>query len=518
MSWRAAALIACLCALGCGQKDREVPERPWSAADGAAGTALQTAAADQGPSRGGPPLGGKLRTPYALKAGKKASLKLYALEGEVQVPAWASPGSDPAALRDDDLHTSWWCSRLDEARPCAVSVVLPEEAEVHVIRIFPGAGSSHEEFRAHARPKLVRVHTDAGWAEARIKRGWDHRHVLLPAGIVTRTVTLEIVKTRPGRQDPEVHAAEIELFGITGKARGPLELEPRAATVHLDGAAWKAGEQESTSIASAGFIELVDGKGGSRRLLRGTGLAGEPGDRFFLVENLTAAHCPSGGPATISGSFTLVDTRTRIFWDVGGLGGVMAPVFRHPGGQGFATADWDTDKAASAVLVEGHMFRMPEDRKGAFVSDADLAGWGFTEAPRPCCTSVDESQWKELCKPLAAGKARKILGSLDGPAWEAFWEQAGEHWLSCPLEGKARMLVHRPPGGGESLLAAVDAGGGISWRRADRLRLGASFESRGLVEMVDADGPAIVHVSRQGAIADLHAGAALSLLPPSSCP
>jgi hypothetical protein len=509
----------CLCAPACKAGDKEVPERPWKAADGAAGTMLQTAGGREGqPARSAVPLDGKLRTPYTLRAGKKASLALYALEGEVVTPSWAEPGTDPAAVRDDDLRTTWSCSRVDQTRPCALSIVLPEEAEVHVIRIFPGAGTSHEEFRAHARPKLVRVHTDAGWADARIKRGWDHRHVLLPAGVVTRTVTLEIVKVRPGASDAAVHAAEIEIFGITGKARGPLEIEPRAAIVHLDGAAWKTGEVESTSIASPGFIDLVDGKGGRRRLLRGTGLAGETGDRFFLVENLTAADCPDGGPAAVWGWFTLGDAKTGIFWDVGGLGGVFEPVFRHPEGIGFATAGWDGTDRAAAVLVEGHMFRMPEDRKGEFASDADLAGWGFTESPRPCCASVDESLWRKMCKPISAGKALKLLGPLEGPEWDAFWKQADERWHLCPLDGKARLLAYRDPGCSESLLATIDAKGGIAGlRRAALVRLGASFESRGLVEVVDGDGPAILHVARDGSIEELHANAALSLTLPPTC-
>jgi hypothetical protein len=398
--------------------------------------------------------------------------------------------------------------------------VLPEEAEVHVIRIFPGAGASHEEFKAHARPKVLRVHTDAGWAEARIKRGWDHRHILLPAGIVTRTVTLEIAKIRPGRSDSIVHAAEIEIFGITGKARGPLEIEPRAATVHLDGAAWRTGDEESISIAAPGFIELVDGKGGRRRLLRGTGLMGETGDRFFLVENLTAADCPAGGPVTVSGAFTLLDAKTRIFWDVGDLGGVLEPVFRHPEGIGFATAGWGGTGRAAAVLVEGHMFRMPEDRKGAFTSDADLAAWGFTESARPCCTSVDESQWTG-CKPVSGSKARKMLGSLEGPDWDAFWKQAsGQDWLSCPLESKARMLAFRAQGctAASSVLATLDAKGGITdWRMAARFRLGAAFQSRGLVEATVSGSPSILHIGPDGTIKELHADAALSLTPPAAC-
>ncbi|MBW2260538.1 MAG: hypothetical protein JRG91_01090 [Deltaproteobacteria bacterium] len=518
-----AVLIAlCVGVVACKAGRKEVPERPWKAADGAAGSILQSAGVPDGqPTRSATPLGGKLRTPYTLKAGRKASVALYALEGEAVTPSWAAPGSDPAAARDDDLRTSWSCSRIDEARPCAISLVLPEEAEVHVIRIFPGAGASHEEFKAHARPKVIRVHTDAGWAEARIKRGWDHRHILLPAGIVTRTVTLEIAKTRPGRSDSIVHAAEIELFGITGKARGPLEIEPRAATVHLDGAAWKTGDEESISIAAPGFIELVDGNGGRRRLLRGTGLMGETGDRFFLVENLTAADCPAGGPVTVSGSFTLVDTKTRIFWDVGGLGGVLEPVFRHPEGIGFATAGWNGTGRAAAVLVEGHMFRMPADREGAFTSDADLAAWGFTESARPCCASVDESQWTKSCAPASGSKARKMLGALEGPDWDAFWKLAGEEdWLSCPLEAKARMLVFRGQGctATASVLATIDAKGGIAdWRMASRFRLGASFSSRGLVEAVAGGGSSILRIGPDGKIEELHANAALSLILPPSC-
>ena len=290
--WPAALIVLCAATAACRTGPQEIPDRPWKAADGSAGTALQPAAADGQPARSTKPLEGKLRTPYTLKAGKKASLALYALEGEAVVPAWAAPAADPGAVRDDDLLTTWSCSRVDPARPCAISIVLPEEAQVHVIRIFPGAGTSREEFRAHARPKVIGVHTDAGWAEARIKRGWDFRHILLPAGNVTRTVTLEVLKVRPGRVDAGLHLAEIEIIGVSGEARAPLEIEPRAAAVHLDGPAWSAGEGESAHVAAAGFIDLVDGKGSARRLLRGTGLVGEPGDRFFLVENLTAVDCP----------------------------------------------------------------------------------------------------------------------------------------------------------------------------------------------------------------------------------
>jgi hypothetical protein len=511
--WATALLVLCLGTTACRQGKREMPERPWKAADGAAGTVLETGGVEGRPAHGGPPLPGKLRTPYTLKAGKKASLKLYALEGEAVTPAWAS-GSDPAAVRDDDLRTSWSCPHAGASSPCAISIVLPEEAEVHVIRLFPGAGTSHEEFRAHARPKLIRVHTDMGWAEARIKRGWDHRHVLLPAGVVTRTVTLEIAKVRPGRSDSAVHVAEIEIFGVTGQARGPLEIEPRAAAVRLDGAAWSAGDRETTWIASPGFIELVDGKGGRRRLLRGTGLHGEPGDRFFLVENLTAVDCAPGDPPAVSGSFTLVDARTRIFWDVGDLGGMLGTVYRHPEGTGFATASLDGTQGAAAVIVEGHMFRMPSDREGAFTSAADLAAWGFTESPRPCCTSIES--WTRACKPLATAKARKLLGSLEDA--DALGD---EGWLTCPLEDKARLLVLPGAGCGAqpAALVTLDAGGSlVGWRPAQMLRLGASFETRGLVEAVDGEGASILHVGPDGTIEETYANAALSLLPPASCP
>jgi hypothetical protein len=470
------------------------------------------------------PLGVKLRAPYSLKAGKKASLALYALEGTAMTPSWAEAGADPAAARDDDLLTSWSCTRSGEARPCGLGLALPEEAEVHIIRLFPGAGTSHAEFRAHARPRKVRVHTDMGWADASVKRGWDHRHILLPAGIVTRTVAIEILETRPGRTDSSVHVAELELFGVSGKARGPFEIEPRAAIVRFESRAWKDEDEELATVTPS-FVELADGRGGARRLVRGTGLAGRPGDRFMLVERATGMHCPRGSYHTSSGAYTLVDTKTRLFWDVGALGGVRALVFRHPEAIGFATARRDGSEVdpAGGVLVEGNMFRMLGDREAAFESAEDVAAWGFTEAGVECCPSADASGWQE-CKQVAQNKARKLLAGLGGQSWETFWleheESSPGGWMRCRLEDTVHLLVYLPEecDPAPSVLVTLDPSGKIlDWRMSGSLRPGAELAYRRLVEAANGDGGSILRIGEAGKIEELYPDALFSLHTPTLC-
>lgn len=518
--------LACLALPWCKGKSGDLPDKPW-----AAETPRPAAASEEpGLDRSSNPISGKARTPYTLRAGKKASLALYAIEGVAEIPDWGAAGSSPGAVRDDDLLTAWTCTQSDDARPCAISLVLPGEAEVHIIRLFAGSGASREQFGAHARIKSVRVHTDAGWADGRIKRGWDHRHIILPAGIRTRSVTIEVTRIRPGSMDRAVHLADLEVFGITGKQRAPLEIEPRAALVRCGDGMWEdvepgPEEEADTSVAGECFVELADGQGGARRILRGTGLVGDPGDRLFLVERTASTFCPRGANHTSSGSFTLVDTRTRLFWDVGQLGGVMNTLFRHPAGTGFASSRSDGSGVTQAggVLVEGKLFKLLRDREWKFESDSEVEAWGFTDEGRPCCPAADESQWEKLCKPIGLEKARKILGSLEGEQWEAFWdlvEDAPGDWSVCGLEGELGMLAYRAPECEEqqSLVATMDGSGRVKdTLLASSLRLGASFEQRRLVEAVSGERSSVYKIGSDGTFSEIYPGASFSLPPAPLC-
>jgi hypothetical protein len=329
-----------------------------------------------------------------------------------------------------------------------------------------------------------------------------------------------------------VHVPEIEVFGISGMARGPLEIEPRAAIVRFEEQMWndeEAADEETegpeTSRTTGCFIEMADAKGEARRILRGTGLVGSPGDRLFLVERTSSMHCPRGSWHSAAGSWTLVDTRTRLFWDVGALGGVMVDVFRHPEGAGFATSRWDGSEVepAGAVIVEGKLFRMLRDKEWKFDSSAGVEAWGFTDEGGPCCASADAAAWKRVCKPMGAKKARKIVGAkLEGEEWTEFWEgvELGTGgWLECSA-GDVRLILYKKEEceEGSELLATLEKSGRVVQAiGAGALRAGASFETRRLVEALSGDAASIHRIGEDGSIEEVYPDAAFSLPTPTLC-
>lgn len=94
--------------------------------------------------------------------------KQYALAGVVRTPSWGDAGNGTlAVVRDDDIDTTWSCN-ADGTRVCALGLAFTEPVELTAVRLFAAAGPKWNTYKAHARPKKVRVHTDAGWVEAKL--------------------------------------------------------------------------------------------------------------------------------------------------------------------------------------------------------------------------------------------------------------------------------------------------------------------------------------------------------------
>lgn len=367
-------------------------------------------------SRATTPLPGEVRAAHHLGFRLEPLRDLYALAGEVSTPPWSSPtSSEVDATRDDDLDTSWTCTATDD-KPCAVSIAFGQPSTVHAVRLYGAAGFHWLTYRNHPRVHGVRVHTDAGHGDAELDDGAAHRYVVFEPPIKTEALSLEIRSLHKGKKDAKVHIAELEVYGSHGPAREPLELDAEALIVHYETEAWKPRGDERHIIRQV-FVEQLLPSGATKRLLRGTAAFTHPGDRLVLVEKLFNHDCDA-----TTGSYVLLDTKTRVPMPLGELGG-GAPVIveRHPEGRGWSTLGHGTDSELRGIVV-GHTgvdILRPSERSG----DDSAEPWGFTDLPTPRGGSrLDEPP--EGCvrgrdDPDALEQASVVEhhGTLDPSAW-----------------------------------------------------------------------------------------------------
>lgn len=373
---------------------------------------------------------------------QEALADLYALEGEVLAPTWSAPtNAGPAASRDDDLDTAWTC-KPESDRACALGIGFGQSAKVSAIRLYTAGGLDWQDYKAQPRVARVRVHTDQGHVEASLDDGADHRYVTFDEPISTDSIVIEVLGLH-GSEDGEVAIAELEIFGSTGPRRDPLQLDPARSFVAYDVDPWSSKDARHTIRQT--FVTLVDSPGEDdaspgRRWARGTALLGRKGDRILLLERLHASRCDES-----EGSYTLVDTQTRMLVPLGPMGGVPGKVLTHPSGEGFAILHpWLDPRVFRAVLAELE----PEDdnrgfktlypgKKGAEDPEATLRGWGFDpdaalvrggyrldESP-PDCTHLDAES--------------KIAAQAD--LLERYPEIDEDRWLVCEGEQDTRVLV-----------------------------------------------------------------------------
>jgi hypothetical protein len=360
------------------------------------------------------------------------------------VPVWASGEEDVGKARDGDLLTAWTCT--PGAKPCAIGLVFAETVRIKLIRLFPGSGGSEEEFLAHARIGQVAVHTDEGRFEIELEPGRSHRHILVPEGVVTRGLAIEVVSTFPGSKDSMVVVPDIEVFADSGPRRPPLDLDPRRAIVSFEARRWTTeweknaitGETNPHILASASWIEMVDAKEGRRRILYGTGLVGEPGGRFLLVEQVARASCSPSYPFGATGSFVLVDRQTRLMSDVGSLGGVMGLVWSEPG-VGFATQTTDMAgrPVTGGVLLDAEGWEIVADQGQSFSGPGDLATWGFKTRGSPCCDQGRPAAHHERCTRADPERVQALLPD------RAHGQGKGE-WTMCSPAPGISLLIHTP--------------------------------------------------------------------------
>ena len=309
--------------------------------------------------------------------------ELYALEAALDAAPWgASSDSDPALMRDDNVATAWLCKREAQKR-CAIAVHLSEDASLAAVRLYA------------PRVKRLRVHTREGFVDVELPEAQTHTYALLGQRVRTRYVGVEVLEAWGAAKKP-IEVAEIEVYGDAGTARAGLDIDPARAYVVHERDPWrKRGEEYEASPA---FIELVDAAGGTTRFAHGTALVGRRGDRFLLIERITAARC---GSATAT--FFLLDTHTRMVAPLGALSGGGSSVFRHQGGTGLALgyADDRTSELSGVVLADDATYvrkKTParQDRRSADT----FAAWGFDREPllrggmpvEDACTPVKVSE------------------------------------------------------------------------------------------------------------------------------
>jgi hypothetical protein len=390
------------------------------------------------------PLGVTLEALGSLDVKKVPEPGLYALDAEAAAPDGFAPSSQPSAARDDDLLTAWTCTPEAGGKTCALKLVFPEPAKVLLVRIFASSASSKKSFQDHGRAKVLRLHTDAGWAEAEIKDGWDFRHVRFESPVTTKSLTVEIREVYAGKSDGEVFVAELEAFGLSGGRRPPLEIDPCGTVTRFDSIQWGSGGGDSTNIhASPSWIEIVDGEGGARRLLRGTFLTGRKGDRYLLVEDVISAACAGAG-LDYKGAYTLVDLQTRLFYDVGPLGGIGA-VFRRGDGDGFATSAMNEMGAESvgAVIVEdGRLKKKKGEVEDSFQADELIESWGFPSKADYGCGPTRSGDLPKICSPMKKKDALSAVGTIPGEAWKTIAESDVEDdWSECTPGGGLRVIL-----------------------------------------------------------------------------
>ncbi|MGB1278074.1 MAG: hypothetical protein ACPG77_20175, partial [Nannocystaceae bacterium] len=164
--------------------------------------------------------------------------KIYALATtSVGVPSWAAlMTADPGATRDDDLSTGWSCT-LAQGKPCALIATFDKPVQLRAIRLFSGLiGHKSQSIQT------LRVHTDAGVAEVSNLSVGKHRHIYLDKPVTTRQLVLEVVKTAGRPKTLPVALAELEIYGESGLARAPLNLDPSLAHLRFDASPWEASE------------------------------------------------------------------------------------------------------------------------------------------------------------------------------------------------------------------------------------------------------------------------------------
>ncbi len=380
----------------------------------------------------------------AQHIGFEIATGLHAIEGTVATPTWGSAGrGDAKALRDDDVGTGWSCD-MGGTAPCAVGLGFTESASVRAVVIYAAAGPKWSDYRAQARPKKVRVHTDAGFVEVAIDDGAAHKYVLFDKSIETKSIAVEVLEVHPGKKGKAVWIAELDALGDRGPSRPPLELDPARTIVSFETDAWKA-EGDNHTIRLA-FLEEVQADGRLRRLMRGTAIHGRASDRFLVVEKLFGSSCLAN-----KGSYALLDRNTRVMLPLGELTGVPSKIALRSDGTGALFTSTADPAAARAVVLDGDAIeRVRPSKKKAETPEQLAARMNITEpavrrgghvpgaAPAGCKSGTSDTALVQ--------RVATALGLTDAPPADA---------SICELANAHRAIVGTSSGCGARWYAAV---------------------------------------------------------------
>ncbi len=388
--------------------------------------------------------------PFVAKGGSNMGFRIashaeqYALDGAMEVPEWSAPSKgDPRLVRDDDLDTAWRCTPTEYDR-CALGIHFPKKASFRAIRIFSAPNGKD------ASPiKRLRIHTDAGFADALLPDSGSHTYAVFGTDLDTYNLIIEVLETADGDRAP-IEIAEFELFGTEGTPRPGLDLDPRRSYVQLSKPPWRKKGRESYEF-SKGFIHVTDDEGKPHRFIRGSGLRGAAGDRLLLIERVDG-QIGCGAP---QGTFFLLDQKTRMISPLGELAGIGGDTFRTKDGNGIVTGyDGKLATVLHGVFFEEGIYKQKHTPLRRDKAAADyFESWDLQREPLPrnppglrsppsnCTVASDD-----LLVELAAAKGDKSVEDRPG------------QWLVCDLGTTHRAFVtDRGPCGRSTEIYVLDA-------------------------------------------------------------
>ncbi len=459
----------------------------------------------------------KAKGEVALYYERKDIRSIFALTGTVVTPSWAAkPTGELQLLRDDDWLTGVDCLAT-EAAPCAVGLTFAIPADVRALSLHAALGPKWRDYTSRPRPKTIRLHFDTGYVDAKVSDGPSVRWVVLDKAVKTKSIAIEFIDAQGKAAGKPLRINEFEVYGAAGPAREPIEIDLARARFYYESERWKS-EGSSHEIRPS-YLETVNAEGVAKRVASATAVYGEPTDRVLLFETLRKTNCT----AHDGGSYVLLDRQTRLWLDVGRMGGLHRQVWRNTSGLGFAIGnyrDTPTD-LPSAVLIEDEVLTRKRigktGPKGGSVA-AQMELWGMADAP------VAGDRAGDLAHP-PVGCVAATADDLTGLTTEFAALGDASTWMRCSLASGGELLVHQAstcPGPWAYLVrssnrAVIANKVGPATGRAIRV---ASHEDGSYWLEIDQDAGnkgKLLQVNADGTVAEPVSGAGFSLRMPGAC-
>jgi hypothetical protein len=187
-------------------------------------------------------------------------------------------------------------------------------------------------------------------------------------------------------------------------------------------------------VARPSWLQLVRDDGSGPRIARGDAIFGHRGDRLLLVRRLRQTDC-----TTTEGSFVVLDQKTRLWLDVGPLGGLDRPVYRHAQGLGFRVGD-------PAPGVPAHEIGLARDVIAA--RPVTVASAGYSERPDAGDAAATIALPGPPCRRAAKHDLARLPRARGEPPFVG--RAAIDRWISCDTGKGGSVLLSGPascPGG-----------------------------------------------------------------------